>query len=40
MPASLALVQTARNSSQVFGGVQPFSLKSLPEYQRPKTVYT
>ncbi len=38
MPASLALAQTARNSSQVLGAVQPFSLKSLPEYQKPKTV--
>lgn len=38
MPAALALAQTARNSSQVLGSVQPLSLKSLPEYQKPKTV--
>ncbi|MDF9816234.1 hypothetical protein M2266_005465 [Streptomyces sp. SPB162] len=38
MPAALISPQSEMKSAHVFGSFQPFSLKSLPEYQRPHTV--
>src|SRR5437870_2145174 len=40
MPAFLISPDSDMKSAQVFGEVQPCCLNSLPEYHRPKTVYT